>query len=85
MCCRPLGPHFTTRVQWEKRNDCRPLDMISKMQWEVVARILVKGYKEVHFSPVKLNRVFLLATLFGKSDVPSELLMDSFFGLCVSR
>ena len=35
-------------------------------EWEAVARILVKGYKEVPFFPVKLNRVFLLATLLAK-------------------
>ena len=33
-------------------------------EWEAIARILVKGHSEVKFFPVKLNKVFMFATLF---------------------
>jgi hypothetical protein len=33
-------------------------------EWEAIARILVKGYCVVKFFPVKLNKVFMFASLF---------------------
>lgn len=47
-------------------------------EWESVGRILVKGYQQVNFFPVKLNKVFTTACLFGESAVTNELLMASF-------
>ena len=47
-------------------------------EWEAIARILVKGHSEVKFFPVKLNKVFMFATLFESKKIPDELLMESF-------
>ena len=44
---------------------------------ESVARILVKGYKQVNF-PVKLNKAFISASVFGERAVTDELLIESF-------
>ena len=37
-------------------------------EWEAIARILVKGFYQLNFLPVKLNQSFLIATLFGESE-----------------
>ena len=37
-------------------------------EWEAIARILVKGFYQLNFFPVKLNQSFLIATLFGESE-----------------
>ena len=47
-------------------------------EWEAIARILVKGYQDVKFFPVKLNKVFLFAVLFDSRDMPEEMLLNSF-------
>lgn len=47
-------------------------------EWKAIARILVKGYKEVKFFPIKLNRVFMFAVLFNESQLNDELLIESF-------
>lgn len=47
-------------------------------EWGATARILVKGYKEVKFFPVKLSKVFMFAALFEENQIPDELLLESF-------
>lgn len=47
-------------------------------EWEATARILVKGYKEVKFFPVKLSKAFIFVTLFEEKQLPDQLLLDSF-------
>ena len=47
-------------------------------EWGAIARILVKGYQDVKFFPVKLNKVFLFAVLFDGRDMPEEMLLNSF-------
>lgn len=47
-------------------------------EWEAIARLLVKGFYQLKFLPVKLNRAFLIATLFGESKVSQQMLLDSF-------
>ena len=47
-------------------------------KWEAVGRILVKGYTECHYFPYRLSKVFLIACLFGESNVTSQMLHDSF-------
>jgi len=47
-------------------------------EWEAIARILVKGFYQLNFFPVKLNQAFLIATLFGESEVSQEVLLNSF-------
>ena len=38
----------------------------------------MKGYQDVKFSPVKLNKIFLFAALFDSRDMPEEMLLNSF-------
>lgn len=38
------------------------------VEWESMARILVKGYKQAHSFPVKLNRAFVTATFSVKAQ-----------------
>ena len=47
-------------------------------EWEAVARILVKGYQEVKFFPVMINKVFMFSTLFEGEKIADELLLKSF-------
>lgn len=47
-------------------------------EWEAIGRILVKGFHQLNFFPIKLNKAFLIATLFGESEVSQEILLDSF-------
>ena len=47
-------------------------------EWEAIARILVKGFYQLNFFPVKLSRAFLIATLFGECEVAQHVLIDSF-------
>ena len=47
-------------------------------EWEAIARILVKGYDQLQFFPVKLNKAFLVATMFGEHSVSQEILLESF-------
>ena len=47
-------------------------------EWASIAHILVKGYQLVEFFLVKLNKVFLFATLFEEKQVPEDLLLESF-------
>lgn len=47
-------------------------------EWNAIGRILVKGYQEVQYFPVMLNKVFLFSTMFDGTDIPENLLLDSF-------
>lgn len=47
-------------------------------EWTAIARILVKGYKEVKFFPIKLNKVFLSAVLFSEKEITKDLMIESF-------
>ena len=38
----------------------------------------VKGYQDVKFFPVKLNKIFLFAALLDSRDLPEEMLLNSF-------
>lgn len=44
---------------------------------ESIARILVKGYKQVNF-PVKLNKAFISASVFSERAVTDEPLIECF-------
>jgi hypothetical protein len=50
----------------------------NRAKWEAVGRILVKGYSECLYFPYRLSKVFLIACLFGESNVTSQMLLDSF-------
>ena len=74
---RHSGVHFTSTVSEEElvpvvRHDFR------EEEWEAIARILVKGYQDVKFFPIKLNKVFLFVALFDNKNVPEEMLLNSF-------
>ena len=47
-------------------------------EWRAIERIFVKGYQDVKFFPVKLNKVFLYAALFDSRDLLEEMLLHSF-------
>jgi hypothetical protein len=47
-------------------------------EWTAIARILVKGYIEVKFFPVKLSKVFISAVLFNEEEITKDLMIDSF-------
>lgn len=47
-------------------------------EWEAIARLLVKGFRQLTFFPVNLNRAFLIATIFGEREVTEQVLLDSF-------
>lgn len=47
-------------------------------EWEAIGRIMVKGYQEVKYFPVLLNKVFIFSTIFDGKDIPYELLLKSF-------
>lgn len=47
-------------------------------EWEAIARIIVKGFTQLNFFPVMLNKAFLITTLFGESEVSEQVLLDSF-------
>ncbi len=48
------------------------------LEWTAIARILVKGYKEVKFFPIKLSKVFISAILFDEKEITKDLMIESF-------
>ena len=50
-----------------------------EQEWEAIVRILVKGYSQFKFFPVKLNKVFMLSILESEK-IPDEMLMELFLG-----
>ena len=51
-----------------------------EQEWEAIARILVKGYSQLKFFPVKLNKVFMFSILLEDAKIPDKMLMESFLG-----
>lgn len=47
-------------------------------EWEAVAHILVKGYHQVKFFPIKLNQAFVVASIMGEKEVTSDMLLACF-------
>ena len=47
-------------------------------EWTAIARILVKGYKDVNVFPIKLCRVFISTVLFNEEEITNDLMIDSF-------
>ena len=50
-----------------------------EQEWEAIVRNLVKGYSQLKFFPVKLNKVFMLSILESEK-IPDEMLMELFLG-----
>ena len=47
-------------------------------EWEAIGRVMVKGYQDLKYFPVMLNKVFIFATIFEGKEIPNELLLESF-------
>lgn len=47
-------------------------------EWEAIATIIVKGYQQVGFFPIKLGKAFTITCLFGEEAVKEDLLLESF-------
>lgn len=47
-------------------------------KWQAIARILVKGYLECSYLPLKLSHIFLASCLFGENSFTENELIDSF-------
>ncbi|PFX13954.1 hypothetical protein AWC38_SpisGene21927 [Stylophora pistillata] len=50
----------------------------NRIMFEAVAKIIVKGYKDCQYFPVKISKSFLVACLFGEESVTDVMLMSSF-------
>lgn len=50
----------------------------NRNKFEAVARIIVKGYKDCQYFPVKNSKSFLVACLFGEESVTDVMLTSSF-------
>ena len=48
------------------------------MQWQSIARILVKGYFHVKYFPFLISNVFVTSMLFGEGSVSEDSLISSF-------
>ena len=48
-------------------------------EWRTVARVIVKGYRELHYYPILLNKAFMISCVFGEHTVSDETLLQSFF------
>ncbi len=53
---------------------CIRHDFLSQ-DWKSVSRILVKGFREVSYFPLRLSKEFVMATIFGESSLSSEVLL----------
>ena len=47
-------------------------------EWSAIGRILLKGYEDHKYFPLKLNQAFVVALIMGEEEVTSELLLTSF-------
>ena len=53
-----------------------------RKKWEAVGRILVKGYTDCQYFPLKIGKAFFTGCLFGEESVTSMMLQD-FFKHCL--
>lgn len=49
-----------------------------RKEWEAIARILLKGFQEYQYFPLRLSKTFVVSCLFGESAVSEQMLMESF-------
>lgn len=47
-------------------------------EWEAIARVLLKGFQEYQYFPLRLSKTFVASCLFGESAVSERMLMESF-------
>ena len=51
---------------------------LQKKEWEAVARVLVYGYQNLSYFPLKLSWTFMITCLFGEETITTESLQASF-------
>ncbi len=51
---------------------------LQKKEWEAVARVLVYGYQNLSYFPLKLSLTFMITCLFGEESITTESLLASF-------
>jgi hypothetical protein len=51
---------------------------LQKREWEAIARVLVYGYKNFSYFPLKLSLTFMITCLFGEESITTEMLLTSF-------
>ena len=47
-------------------------------EWAAIARIIVKGYNDVGYYPITINKAFMVSCVFGEQAVSEEMLLRSF-------
>lgn len=47
-------------------------------QWTAVGRIIVKGYEDLGYFPVMLNKAFVISAIFDEKAVSDDILLQSF-------
>ena len=47
-------------------------------EWAAIARIIVKGYNDVGYYPITINKAFMVSCVFGEQAVSGEMLFRSF-------
>ncbi len=69
---------FLSRARGEY--ECVPAHMetYAETEWIAIGAILLKGFKDVGYFPLKLAKAFVVALLFGKDCVSSDILWNSF-------
>ena len=69
-----LKGHAVGEVEWIPliRHD------FSGENWKAVSRIIVKGYKDVNYFPIRINKAFMISCIFGEHLLSDEALFDSF-------
>ncbi len=46
---------------------------VSREKWQAIARVLLKGYTQERYLPIKISRVFLSSCLFGEESVTEDI------------
>ena len=72
--------------EFNKGYTCGDIEMIPCIrhdfgydEWRAVARAIVKGYRELCYYPILLNKAFMISCVFGEHTVSEETLLQSFF------
>ena len=72
--------------KFDKGHACGDIEMIPCIRHDfgyderrAVARVIVKGYRELRYYPILLNKAFTISCVFGEHTVSDETLLQSFF------
>lgn len=47
-------------------------------EWSAVARIIVRGFKDISFFPFRVSKCVIATAIFGEEQVTSKMLLESF-------